>query len=118
MASTARAFAERVAIAVKAIAHGAFGGFDHVRRRGKVELSGISDVEVEDLVALARNLIGNDGEVADGIAYVRHAARRRYVVRHVGGHRIRGSAFIEPYAGAKCKPATHAEAESAMLEQR
>ena len=74
------AFAERVAIAVKARAHRPFGSVDQVRRRGKVELSGIADVEVEDLVTLARNLIGNDGEVADGIAYVGHAAGRGNVV--------------------------------------
>src|SRR5208337_788936 len=55
-----RAFAQRIAVTVEAIAHGALHGFDHVRRRGKVELAGISDVEVQDLVTLARNLIRND----------------------------------------------------------
>ena len=98
-----RSFAERFAIAIEAFVHGALHGFNHVRRRRKVELAGVTDVEVENLVTLARNLIGDDGEIADSITHVRHAGCWRYTVRQIGSHSIRGSVFIEPYAGAKCK---------------
>ena len=81
------ALAERVAISVEACAHGPFGGVDQVHGRGKVEFSGIADVEVENLVTLVCNLIGNDSEVANGIAYVGHAAGRRNVIAQFGSHR-------------------------------
>src|SRR5208283_5248116 len=47
-----RAFTQRITVPVEALAHGALHGFNHVRRRWKVELAGISDVEVQDLVTL------------------------------------------------------------------
>ena len=66
--------AERLGIAVMAIDHGLQHRFDHVRRGVKVELTGIADVEVENLVTLAGDFVGGNGQIANGVAHVRHAA--------------------------------------------
>ena len=81
------AFAQRVAIAVEAGAHGALGGLDEVWRRREVELARVADVQIKDLMALAGDLVGGDSEVADGIADVGHPAGGRDVTAQMGGHR-------------------------------
>ncbi len=46
--------------------------FDHVWRRGKVELTRVTDVQVQDLVPFAGDFVGDHSEIANGIAHIRH----------------------------------------------
>ncbi len=53
---------KRVGISVVAVHHGFHHRLDHVGRGGEVELTGIADVEVEELVAFAGDFVGDDGQ--------------------------------------------------------
>ncbi len=75
-----RGQAQRVPVTVVAVDHGLQHRLDHVRRGVKVVFTGIADVEVENLMALARHFFGDDGQITDGIPHVDHAA---------GGHHFR-----------------------------
>ena len=67
--------AQRLAIAVMAIQHRLVHRFDHVRRCGEVELTRVADVQVKDLVSLARDFVGDDGKISNGVAHIGHALR-------------------------------------------
>src|SRR5208337_4285861 len=68
--------ARRRRVSVLAVAHGLVDGFDHVRGCGEIEVERIADVQRQDLVALASDLVGNAGQVANGIANIFEAGGR------------------------------------------
>ncbi len=74
--------AERLGVAVVAVDHGLQHRLNHVRRSVEVELTGIADVEIKNLVAFAGDFVGGNGQISDGVAHVGHAA---------GGHHFRDS---------------------------
>src|SRR5277367_1728413 len=62
--------AGRGRVPVLAVAHRLIDGFDQVGRRLKIEIEWIADVERQNFVSLASDLVGNAGQVADGVADV------------------------------------------------
>ena len=66
--------AQRLRVAVMAIHHRLQHRLDHVRRCGEVKFAGIADVEIEDPVTFARDLVGDHGQIANGVPHIGHAA--------------------------------------------
>src|ERR1039458_8787044 len=60
----------RTRISIITVAHCAIDGFNHVGGRLEVKVERVADVERQNLVSLPGDLIGNAGQVADGVADV------------------------------------------------
>ena len=60
----------RTRISILTVAHGAIDGFNHVGGRLEVKVERVADVERQNFVSLPRDLVGNAGQVANGVADV------------------------------------------------
>ena len=57
-------------VSVLAVAHSLIDGFNHVGGRLEVKVERIADVERQNFVSLAGDVVGNAGQVANGVADV------------------------------------------------
>src|ERR1019366_3149052 len=62
--------ARRWRVSILTVAHGLIDGFDHVGGRLKVEVERVADVEGQNFVSLAGYVVGDAGQVANGVADV------------------------------------------------
>src|ERR1039458_10367733 len=60
----------RTRVSILAVAHGSIHGFNHVRGRLEVEVERVADVERQNFVSLPGDLVGDAGQVANGVADV------------------------------------------------
>src|ERR1017187_6491360 len=57
-------------VSILTFAHGLIDSIDHVSGRLEIKVERIADVKRQDLVSLAGDLVGNAGQVANGVADV------------------------------------------------